>query len=152
MSFLKYFTFKNLGHYVAVIARDIVNGSDRIEKVLAGADKIEQTIIASGVGGPAITALAVTAEEITRASSAALGYLVDASIKVVAVADGTNTLTIEGITAAEVADFQKLAALFHAHAAKNGQLLPALPVSLTAKTGVPAASAVGIQSGPPASP
>jgi hypothetical protein len=120
MSFLKYFTFKNLGHYVAVAVRDIVAAGPTVAKDIQVAGNIAATV-AEAVDPAAAPVIA----EIQRASNAALGYVVDAASKLKAVADGTNTLTLEGLTAAEVADFQALATYFKTHAYQNGVTLPA---------------------------
>jgi hypothetical protein len=120
MSFLKYFSFKNLGHYVAVAVKDIIAAAPTISKdITVVGDVAEQ--VAQVVDPKAAPAIA----EIQRASSAALGYVVDAASKIQAVADGTNTLTIQGLTAAELADFQALATYFKSHAFANGVSLPA---------------------------
>jgi hypothetical protein len=118
MSFLKAFSFKNLGHYIAVAARDIVKAAPVIEKDLQIVGSVVS--IVDPAAAPAIM-------EIERASNAAFGYVVDASQHVVAVADGTNTLTIQGLTSAEVEDFQQFAAYFKSHAYANGVALPPSP-------------------------
>jgi hypothetical protein len=120
MSFLKYFSFKNLGHYVAVAVKDIVAAGPTIQKDIAVAGGVASTVVAA-VDPNAAPAVA----EIQRASSAALGYVVDAASKINAVADGTNTLTIQGLTSAEVQDFKALATYFTQHAYANGVTLPA---------------------------
>lgn len=121
MSFLKAFSFKNLGHYIAVAARDLVKALPVIEKDVELVGSVAAVI--DPAAGPAIM-------EIERASAAALGYIADASQHVVAVADGTNTLTVQGLTAAEVTDFQSLAAYFKTQAYKNGVALPASPTPI----------------------
>lgn len=115
MSFLKAFSFKNLGHYIAVVARDIVKAAPVIQKDVQVAGDI--AAIAYPEAAPAIL-------EIERASNAALGYIVDASQHVTAVADGTNTLTIQGLTATEIGDFKNLADYFKKHAYQNGVAIP----------------------------
>jgi hypothetical protein len=115
MSFLKAFSFKNLGHYIAVAARDIVKAAPTIQKDIQVAGDI--AALAYPEAAPAVL-------EIERASNAALGFVVDAAQHVTAVADGTNTLTIQGLTAAELADFKSLADYFRTHAYKNGVSLP----------------------------
>lgn len=123
MSFLKYFSFRNLGHYIAVAARDIVKAAPVIAKDLGIAGNVVASVAGTGVLGTGGTALALTTEEILRAGNAALGYVADAALKVTQVADGTSTLTIEGLTKAEIEDFQAIAAYFHAHANANGVAL-----------------------------
>jgi hypothetical protein len=131
MSFLKAFSFKNLGHYIAVAARDIVKAAPVIQKEVQVVGDVASIVYPEAA--PAIL-------EIERASNAALGYMVDASQHVTAVADGTNTLTIQGLTAAEIADFKNLAAYFKNHAYKNGVALPPSvpPASTTADVKAPA--------------
>jgi hypothetical protein len=111
MSFLKAFSIKNLGHYVAVVAHDIVK--------FGAFAKAEEPLVEG------VTAMiAPDAVALERAGNAALGYLVDAADKLVPVADGTQTLTLQ-VAASEVADFKALAAYFKSHAAANGVTLPA---------------------------
>lgn len=105
------FSFRNLGHYIAVAARDIVKFGQFAQK--------EEPLIEG------ITALVYPpAVVIERAGFAALGYLVDASSKIAPVADGQVSLTIQ-IAADEVNDFKALVAFFKSHAAANGVALPA---------------------------
>lgn len=118
MSFLKAFSFKNLGHYIAVVARDIVKAAPVIQKDVQ---------VAGDIAAIAYPEVAPAVLEIERASNAALGYVVDAAQHVTAVADGTNTLTIQGLTAAEVGDFKSLADYFKNHAYQNGVALPPDP-------------------------
>lgn len=104
------FSFKNLGHYIAVVARDIV-------KFGAAVQKAEPVI-------EAVTALVYPpAVVLERAGASALGYLVDAADKATQVADGQVTLTIQ-LLASEVADFKAFAAFFKGHASANGVALP----------------------------
>lgn len=115
MSFLKAFSFKSLGHYIAVAARDIVKATPVIQKEVQVVGDVASIVYPESA--PAIM-------EIERASNAALGYMVDASQHITAVADGTNTLTIQGLTAAEISDFKNLANYFKKHAYQNGVVLP----------------------------
>ncbi|HWF03632.1 MAG TPA: hypothetical protein VHA06_08100 [Candidatus Angelobacter sp.] len=135
MSFLKVFSFKNLGHYIAVAARDIVKAAPVIQK---------EVQVIGDVVSIAAPALAPSVMELERASNAALGYLVDASQHVVAVADGTNTLTIQGLTAAEIGDFQNLASYFRSHAYANGVTLPLTPAPVPNAAPVVATQAVKV--------
>lgn len=104
------FSFKNLGHYIAVVARDIV-------KFGVAAQKAEPFIegVTSLVYPPAVV--------MERAGFAAFGYVIDAASKVAPVADGTVTLTLQ-IAADEVNDFKALASFFHSHASASGVVLP----------------------------
>lgn len=120
MSFFSSFNFKSLGHYIAVAARDVVKAGPVILKDEQLVGTLASFIVPGA--GPAIA-------EIERASAAALGYVSDAAQNVVALADGTNTLTIQGLTSAEIADFQNLAAYFKNHAWKNGVTLPGIPAA-----------------------
>lgn len=100
------FSFRNLGHYVAVVARDIV----KVGSVVKQAEPVIEAVSAV-VFPPAVV--------IERAAGGALGYLVDAASKIAPVADGQVTLTIQ-IAADELADFKAIAAAFKAHASTNG--------------------------------
>jgi hypothetical protein len=115
MSFLSVFSFKNLGHYIAVAARDIVKAAPVIQKEVQVAGDIASIVYPQAA--PAVL-------ELERASNAALGFVVDAAQHINAVADGTNTLTIQGLTAAEIMDFKNLATYFKAHAYQSGVILP----------------------------
>ncbi len=125
MSFLKNFNFKSLGHYIAVAARDIVKFGPVAQKDIALASSVVEAVDPK---------LAPAVEEINRAATTALGYVADAATKVTALADGTNTLTIQGLTGAEVQDYQALAAYFKNHAYANGISLPGVtPPAAVAK-------------------
>jgi hypothetical protein len=131
MTFLKAFSFKNLGHYIAVVARDIVKAAPVIQ---------QDAQIVGDVVSIADPAIAPSVIEFERISNAALGYLSDAAQHVTQVADGTNTLTIQGLTSAEITDFNNIALYFKNHAAANGVALPPTPAPVpNAKpTSVPA--------------
>lgn len=104
------FSFKNIGHYIAVAARDIA-------KFGIAAQKDEPLIegVTALIYPPAVV--------LERASFSALGYLVDASQKAAPVADGTVSLTVQ-VAADEVADFKNFLSFFQAHAAASGVPVP----------------------------
>lgn len=106
-SFFKSFSFKNLGHYIAVAARDIVN---------IGGKALQTETVVEGV----TQLIAPSAVEIERAIYSASGYLIHAASTVTSVANGSNTLTITGIAASEIADFKALAEYFKGHAEASG--------------------------------
>jgi hypothetical protein len=107
------FGFKNIGHFFAVVARDVV-------KAGAVASQLEAPIeaVTALVAGPA----AVPALAIERAAFAAGGYIVQAAkdVNVEGVGpDATVSLSIT-MLASEVADFKALYAAFEAMAHKAG--------------------------------
>lgn len=103
------FSFKNLGHYIAVAARDVVKFGTFMQK---------QEPLIEGV-----TALVYPpAVVLERAGSSALGYIVDAASKIGDV-NSPASITIS-LTADEVADFKALAGFFKGHAVANGVVLP----------------------------
>lgn len=110
MSFFSKFNFKNLGHYAAVVARDIVKFGGAVQK----AEPLIEGITAQ-IYPPAVV--------LERAGNSALGYLIDAADKVVPASGGTTTLTLE-LATDEINDFKALAGFFKGHAVANGVVLP----------------------------
>jgi hypothetical protein len=138
MSFLKYFTFKSIGHYAAVIIHDIIQSGPKVLQVV---NTVETSF--EDVAQAFDPAVAPAIAEIQRAQNAAFGFVLDGLGTVEKAIDGTSTLTIKGITDAVLADYLALKAYFTNHAYQNGVSLPGAPVAAPA-------SAVSVQSGKPA--
>jgi hypothetical protein len=104
------FGFRNIGHYIAVAARDIA----KFGGIIQGLEPIVEgvTLASAGVAAP-------SAIEIERAGFAALGHLTSAAAGVTSVAEGTQTLTIS-LAASEVNDFKALFSYFQSLATKQG--------------------------------
>ena len=111
MSFLKNFNFKSLGHYIAVAARDLVKYGGKAEAMETAVEGVTALVAPSAV-------------EIERAIFNAGGKLIHAASTVTTIADGSNTLSVTGIAASELADFKALADYFKGHAAASGVALP----------------------------
>lgn len=110
MSFFSKFNFKNLGHYAAVVARDIVKFGTAVQK----AEPFIEGVTAQ-IYPPAVV--------LERASNTALGYVIDAADKIIPGADGTTALTLQ-LATDEINDFKALATFFKGHAVAAGVALP----------------------------